>query len=175
MKAETRAPQEWSHDDLERFEAFVKAAGEVEPTGLGNRIAHAVSLTLLREGSALIGSAAVKIPSAAYRRRVFQKAEAQLDDRRYNQELGWIAIHSEYRGQKLSRTVVDSALESIAPAPVFATSRASNLPMHRTLERFGFARVGRPYSSERSDEQLVLFVRDARDTGAAKVGSSNVE
>ena len=42
---------------------------------------------------------------------------------------------------------------------IFATSRTDNDAMHRSLERSGFVRDGKPYASDRRPDKLQLFVR----------------
>jgi len=79
-------------------------------------------------------------------------------------ELGYIVVAEAYRDLKLSRTLVESALDGFTAISLFATSRADRERMHRTLVRFSFEQVGHPYPSNEEDCDVLLFIR--RFTGA---------
>jgi GNAT superfamily N-acetyltransferase len=159
VTVERRHPSECTPQELASFASLIRNAGEVEASGLNQRIRRAKSLTFLRDGDKMIGVAALKIPDATYKRRVFANAGVPLSEPGYPYELGWIAVDPLYQGKGLSRSLVESALAAADESEVFATSHSDNSPMHKTLARFGFRRVGAPYSSSRPDRTLILFVR----------------
>ena len=152
------SPDEASEEQKAAFMALVRDAGEVAD-GLKARLARAAKLALLSTRDELAGTAAIKHPSASYRRKVFKNAKVDGADN-FLHELGWVVIAKRWRGQHLTGTIVDAALRAIPGAAVFATTRSNNAAMHHVLEKRGFVRAGISYPSEQRPEQhIVLYVR----------------
>lgn len=147
MRVECRAPSECGLAEIKAFCRFVYQGGEVDKKGLQDRIKRAATLVFLYAGDDLAGIAAVKRPVPAYKRRVFEKAGFPDAASGFSMELGWVYIEPWHRVKKLSRQLVDAAIDSVRGEALFATSRSDNGAMHATLARFGFVMAGSPYRS----------------------------
>lgn len=159
-KSVSKAPADCTSAEISDFKAFVLAGGEVDKNGLEGRIRLAVRLAFLREGTCLVGIAALKRPNSSYRERVALSAGTLLPSTAYPYELGWVFILPSARGKGYSHLVVQAALEVAQESGVFSTSRADNDPMHRVLDRFGFSLSGSTYASTRGAHDLKLFARE---------------
>jgi GNAT superfamily N-acetyltransferase len=146
--------------------SLVLAGAEVTAVGLEERVKKAQSLVFLTVGGCLKGIAAVKNPAPSYRRGVFQKAQASVNDAEFPLELGWVFVLPSSRGAGFSHTLLGAARSTTCGYRMFATSRSDNTPMHKTLNAHGFSYHGSTYASNRGDHQLTLFVtHDAQPCG----------
>ncbi len=160
-----KSPSDCTATELNAFIALVREAGEVAANGLPNRVRAAERLFfLLDESYALLGISALKHPSPGYRAKVFSHAAAQSTPDEFPFEVGWVVVAPQYRGLGLSRPLVSMLLSYQPPSFVFATTRADNHFMQRTLLRLGFKREGHTYRSERGDYDLVLLTRKGHDS-----------
>jgi hypothetical protein len=108
-----KRPRECSSAELQDFAAFVLAGREVSPDGLEGRINKAEMLLFLVHDGCLKGIAAVKNPEKSHRERVFRKAQATVEAKRYPFELGWVFVLPSSRGCGLSHKLVQSAISCI--------------------------------------------------------------
>jgi predicted GNAT family N-acyltransferase len=136
----------------------VLAGGEVVRDGLEGRILQAHALFFLREDSCLLGIAALKNPSTAYRASVFRKACATVSSSKFPLELGWVFIMPSARGRKLCHRLIRATIAHVASTQIFATSRTDNPAMHVSLIAASFARHGAEYASSRGTYKLGLFL-----------------
>ena len=134
------------------FVAFVKDAGEAS----ASHVDTAKCLVQLRPDK-LIGTAALKT-DRGYRISFFKEAGVEDLADRYPLELGYVAVDNDLRGHGLSHLVVAAALSRRENAGVCATSKLSNLAMHKVLESRGFIRVGVPWESNERGQYLALFL-----------------
>lgn len=159
------------------IELVVRTAGELAPTersafidmvvegdevvgaGLLTNIANAKVLVLLRRSDEFVGCAALKRPQASYRAKIIKKSGAALDEGIFPFELGYIFIRKAARGLRQSLRLVDAALSHADRAAVFATVRADNIPMHRTLAKAQFASAA-TYRG-RNNRPITLLLRPA--------------
>lgn len=176
MEVARRRPAECTPAEIDVFSRLLCRAFGAGTGDRARRIARARCLVFLREGEELLGIAALKAPRPSHRRGVFVKAGVPLSGPAPPHELGWVVVEERQRGRRLSRLLVESALQAAGQAEVFATSHTENLAMHATLRRCGFTAVGDPYFSRRHERRLVLFVRAraASPTGRADTGSGRV-
>lgn len=156
--AETKQPLGCSDAEIVAFCCFVRQGGEVEPAGLEGRVRTARSLVFLYVDSVLVAVAAMKRPGATYRADKFHAAGKPREASRYSHELGWVFVLPEHRGKRYSHVVASAAMSQADGAPVFATTRADNAAMQKTLKHLGFARLGDTWKSGRGDYKLALFV-----------------
>lgn len=158
-----KKPCDCTHSELEDFVSLVLAGGEVTAVGLEERVKNAQFLVFLTVGRCLRGIAAAKHPAPSYRRGVFQKAQATVNDAEFPLELGWVFVLPSSRGAGFSHALLGAVRSNTCGYRMFATSRSDNTPMHRTLNAHGFSCQGTAYASNRGDHQLKLFVtRDAQ-------------
>jgi len=159
MEPTSKAPRECTKVELAAFCRLVRDGGQVHDAGLEERVERAKKLVLLYDDATLAGTAAIKDPTPGYRRRVFQKAQVPDLEHAYRLELGYVVVEKDYKGRKLSRLLVEAALEGFTSTALFATSRADRERMHRTLARYSFSRVGEAYMSDEEQCDVLLFVR----------------
>lgn len=147
--------------DAERrdFMGLVQEGGEVADVVLKRNIDRAKRLVFLRAGAALVGVAALKVPEVSYRKRIAARSGVNVPEADFPLELGYVFVAPAHRERGHSRTLVEAALNSIREG-IYATSRAGNVSMHRTLERYEFKAMGKPYPGR--DQVIQLFVRLGR-------------
>jgi len=154
-------PASFTAAEIDDFVAFVLAGGEVAATGLRDRVIKAAHIAYARENECLLGVAGLKKPSDSHRRDIEKGAGAKLSANSLPLELGWVFILPSARRRKLSAALCRPLVSLAEGKGIFATSRTDNGPMHRTLERLGFKRVGKEWPSKENNAKLALFVRDA--------------
>ncbi len=162
MTTRIKPPSDCDATELDAFEALVRTGGEVTEAGLRQRITNASHLLFLYDSfGVLAGVSALKHPNKDYRTNVFQRAQATSSAASYPVELGWVFVAPSHQGQHLSRPLVEQLLPYAAVSLVYATTRADNEWMQRTLVRYGFHQNGSPYRSSRGDYDLALYVQRA--------------
>ena len=87
-------------------------------------------------------------------------ASVNLSEQDFPMELGWVFVLPSARGGK-SYPLCAPLIEAAKGKGVFATSRAGNKPMHVTLGKLGFSRVGEQWPSGQNPDNLWLFVKNA--------------
>lgn len=145
------------------FRKLVIAAGEVASDVLSTNIAEAKALVFLVRSGALQAIAALKRPRASYRNRITDATGTAISETAFPYELGYIYVLPDAQGQRLSHVLVAAALEYSDRAGVFATVRADNVRMLRTLARASFDPAGEPYPG-RGDRTIRLMVRPVKAT-----------
>ncbi|TAH39865.1 MAG: N-acetyltransferase [Gammaproteobacteria bacterium] len=153
-------PSALSPTEIQDFVALVLAGGEVMAHGLEDRVKAAAHIAFLREGKCLLGVAGLKLPSQNHRSEVEGGSRAALGAQEYPFELGWVFVLPSARGRKLSLPLCSAVVEAAQGRGIFATSRATNIGMHKTLTKIGFTRVGVEWPSRQNQGQLALFVRN---------------
>jgi predicted GNAT family N-acyltransferase len=153
-----KRPIDCTKHELAEFEALVLEGGEVDPVGLTGRILGAKFLVFARRNEQLIGVAAIKKPGNKYRQKTGVKAQFELPGEAWPFELGWVFIQDDRRGKGLSYDIVDCALDDFND-PIFATTRADNLGMHKPLLAAKFEQAGDCYPSDSRACWMLLFVR----------------
>lgn len=126
---------------LDEFVRLVVKGGEVNPSTLLGLVHGSAVVALVEHGGRLVAVAGVKRPHAAYRARVFAKAQV-ADPGRFPFELGWVFVQEGHRNRGLSLLLVSGLLQRMKDVSVYATSAADNFPMHATLTKAGFVAVG---------------------------------
>lgn len=154
----SKTPRDCSAGDIDAFQSLVLEGGEVEPNGLAQRIARAERLAIALRDHILVGVGALKSPNSGYRKSVFAKSGTPRSPTAFELELGWVYVKPECRGGGISGRLVQELMAAARGRNVFATSRTDNAAMRRSLERAGFVRDGKPYSSDMRAQELLLFV-----------------
>lgn len=157
MQTTTNSTHPYTSAEVDAFAELVLTGGEVGAEGLVERIRRAQALLFLREDDQLLGVAALKRPNANYRLSVFEKAQVAVNDPKYPLELGWVYVVPKGRGRGLSHSLVQAAVKHANGTGIFATSRADNNAMHKSLMAASFVRHGCEYRSGRGNYKLVLF------------------
>ena len=162
-------PATFSPAEIDDFVALVLAGGEVSTRGLKERVTAAPQIAFLRENDCLLGVAGLKVPSTRHREAVERGSEVQLSAGSFPFELGWVFILPSARNRKLSHPLCLPLVSAANGCGIFATSRAGNVGMHRTLVNLGFVRSGSEWPSRMTDENLALFVRPSPNPDASVV------
>jgi GNAT superfamily N-acetyltransferase len=142
------------------FTRLVQQGGEVDDIVVARNTDAARQLVFLRRGETLIGIAALKLPQVSYRKRISDLAGVNIPAETFPSELGYVFVIPTEQKRGFSRILVKAVIEGSSNEGIYATSRADNVAMHRTLERFEFRAAGKPYPGR--DQAIQLFVRDAR-------------
>jgi GNAT superfamily N-acetyltransferase len=159
VEADIRQPSLCTGAEIAAFCDLVRQGEEVDPRGLEDRAKRAKALVLLFVDRTLAGVAALKRPARTYRDGVFQKAGVPNAAKSFDLELGWVFVPKVHRGKQYSRVLSAAALSQNERLPTFATTRADNMAMQRTLEHLAFRRLGDSWRSSRGKrEWLVLYV-----------------
>lgn len=156
MERISKVPKDCSSAELEMFERFVSAGGEVSLVGLRQRIQSAEKLIFINDGE-YVAVGAIKNPAAEYKARVFKRSNA-TEPEKYQYELGWIYVSNVARGKGYSRVLMEEIKEILAGAACFATTRENNAAMHHLFRNFGFTKLGQPYKSDNGDYSIALYV-----------------
>ncbi len=160
-----KTPIACSQKELGDFCRLAQKGGEVQAEWLSELILQARMLAFLRIDGECVGVAGLKKPRPNYRCSVFANAKSKRAPEEFCYELGWVYIEPKHRGQRHSLPLVKNVLTHAADGKVYATSRKTQIPMHRSLAKCGFTREGdRWQSSRRNEEDLFLFIREAGNT-----------
>lgn len=157
----TARPSDLASDKIKQFVKFVADYGDIpnkEYIGPGVRSARELFHYFVDDK--LVGVAAIKRPQDRYRAKTFKKAGSLRRPELFNFELGYIAVHPDYRCKGIGTRLIKAALETIQDQPIFATSKEVNDKIHRRLEKHGFVREGKSYEPEKGDYRLILFLRE---------------
>lgn len=156
-------PSMCTEAELAAFCDLVRQGEEVEAQGLEGRAKKAKALVFLYVDRELAGVAALKRPAKAYRDGVFRKAGVPNAAAAFDLELGWVFVPAAHRGRQYSRVLSAAALSQNEGAATFATTRADNVAMQRTLEHLAFRRLGDSWRSNRGQRtQLLLYVATSK-------------
>jgi len=154
-----KKPSECTDEELDSFCSFVREGGQVMLQGLKGRVTKAVALAFVFVNGGLAAVGAIKRPGEGYRSSTFKKAGVTEDPTDFAVELGWVFVSEEHRGKKLSRVPVEALFPVVGTQNCFATSDVKRIGMHKTLKRYGFSKVGKPYESDLDKDMLLLFLR----------------
>ena len=164
MKLTVTKPSDMRKEDRAAFIDFVNHAGEVDPNTLPGLVDQAVALVTIHEGETLIGTAALKRPSADYRKRTFRKAGQEDAEAAHPLELGWVHVHQDHERKGHGLRLVEAVLEAAKGEGVYATTK--NDAMRRMLPKASFAKAGDDYRSTlKPKEKLSLYTRAAKPEG----------
>jgi hypothetical protein len=159
LASDIRQPSLCTEAEIAAFCDLVRQGEEVDSQGLEDRVKNAKALVFFFVDCVLAGVAALKQPITTYRDGVFQKAGVPNVANSFALELGWVFVPEVHRGKQYSRVLSAAALSQNERLPTFATTRADNVAMQRTLEHSGFRKLGNSWRSSRGKrEWLVLYV-----------------
>ncbi len=171
LTIKSNPPSDSTAADIATFQSLILEGGEVDARGLSQRVAHAERLAFALDDHNLLGIGALKLPNFRYRKSIFAKSGSSRLPTDFSLELGWVYVKHGFRGRGISLRLVQELLATAHGSNVFATARTNNTAMHRSLERSGFVRDGKPYASEMRNDKLQLFVRVGTELAAAASAS----
>ena len=152
-------PVECNADRLAAFRTLVLDGGEVDPITLPDLVRRARALAFLQSPQLVVGVGGIKRPYEAHRNSVFSQAKTNSDPTMFEFELGWIYLRPIARNQHQVSPLIRGLLVGLDGAPVYATARVNNIPMHTSLKNCGFTPDGSPYPSKQNEPDIQLFLR----------------
>lgn len=155
----TRSELETSNR-LEEFVELVKKGGAVRAASISGKLRKAEKVALVERGGKMIATAAKKLASPNHAQDISKNSGYPLHGD--VPELGYVAVSSDCRGQRLSSKAVRRILFEFGNTDVFATT--SDQKMKSVLAHNGFEWVGHEWDSEnRPGEKLSLWIRKGKD------------
>ena len=156
-------PREVEAENSMLFQRIVLDTGEVNPETLAGLYRRARIVSFARLDGQWAGVGALKRPYAKHRAKVFKQSKSEMDPKHFPYELGWFHVLNGFKGRHIASHMVEELMKHADGAPVYATSRVNNVPMHSALiAHGGFVREGSEYSSEEGDVPLCLFIRSGQ-------------
>lgn len=159
MNLVAKAPGKCSDEEIQAFCELVRKGDEVDPNGLEGRVRGARMLFFGSSNGSLIAVGGIKFPDEGYRAGVFRKSKSGLKAVDFGVELGWLMVDESVRRRGYGRQTMDEVVAAIDNERVYATSRATNEPMHALLGVYRFDQAGKPWRSIRGPYDLVLHVK----------------
>jgi RimJ/RimL family protein N-acetyltransferase len=157
---EIKQPLSCSDAELAAFCCFVRRGDEVDPQGLEDRVRRiGLTLVFLWVDGVLVGVGAVKKRDKGYVTDKFRSAGVPKEAADFSMELGWIYVDEQYRGKGYSRVIAAAGVSQANQSSLFATTKAKNKAMQRTLEGLDFSQLGKSWKSQRGHYELLLYVR----------------
>lgn len=153
-------PHLCTESEINGFAELLYKGGEVDSTGLVDRIKTAYLLAFLKIDDKLVGIRALKKPNDTYRNYVSKNSNIKLDIHSFPFELGWSFILEEFRGNAHSYKLGKHLIDAVSHEGVFSTTRTNNIAVHKVLIRLGFVRKGKEWKSKLGNNNLCLFVKD---------------
>lgn len=124
----------------------------MDPRSAAVEVPRAIALALAKVGENVAGIGAIKRLRERYAATISQRSRFTIDVDAL--ELGYIAVHKEHQGQKLSGRIVAILLTAVQQRPLFATTDDDR--MKRTLLNAGFEKKGEEWAGERG--RLSLWI-----------------
>jgi predicted GNAT family N-acyltransferase len=156
-----KTPDQCTAIELDIFCELAASGGQLQD-GLRQRLTNiGLILLFIAVDDAVAAVGALKSPNKKYQADIFKKAATPLAPKDFPVELGWCCVSPKYRGQGLSRTVVNALVthSNEREQNVYATTR--NDIMKHILTDIGFQSSGQPYTTETTNNPLQLFIHYA--------------
>jgi RimJ/RimL family protein N-acetyltransferase len=148
-------PNNISKDHFDKIVDLVISGGEVSEAFIQIGLMRAKLISYVMVDGEIVSTASIKVPNDSYKKRVFDFAGIS-DDIDY--EFGYNVTRVDMR-RKGYATMLMKKLFSKITIPLFATVNLNNYMSIELLERNGFVKVGKPFSSSRGNHQIQTMVR----------------
>ncbi len=158
MELIIKLPSECLDQEINEFVSLVNQGGEVDPSGLKERVRRAKKLFFLKDPS-LVAVSAIKRFYQQYKNSIFEKAGCSDIASSYELEMGWMYAKPESRGKGFGRKLLEAMINQLNGASVYTTVRSDNYIMHYMLNSHGFNKVGTEYPSIKGNHKIILYVR----------------
>lgn len=143
-------PAELSATELEECIAIIRDGSAVDPRSAAIEVPRATAVALVKVGENVAGVGAIKRLRERYAATISQRSRFTIDVDAL--ELGYVAVHKEHQGQRLSGRIVEILLTSVQQSALFATTDDDR--MKRTLFNAGFEKKGEEWKGERGTLSL---------------------
>lgn len=158
MEIIVKPPSECLDEEINEFVRLVNEGGEVDPSGLEERVRRAKKLFFLKDPS-LVAVSAIKRFYQQYKNSIFEKAGCSNIASSYQLEIGWMYVRPASRGKGFGRKLLEAMINQLGGGSCYTTARSDNRIMHHMLTSHGFDRVGMEYPSNQSDHKIILYIR----------------
>ena len=166
----TRTVEEATLNERETFTRLVQSREAVDGKFVQRGIERpGVKIVFATIGVEVGGVAALKVPTGSYRSRIGERAKAGflLPEKLFPFELGYVAVAPNFEGKGLAKQLVEKVVSLSDGKGLFATS-SNPVMVEHILPKYGFIRVGSPWTGTRSSESignytLHLLVRKATE------------
>jgi hypothetical protein len=146
-------PASLTDGERAQIENVLRAGRAVHVPSAMSEIPFAPALAIARHDGKIVGVGAIKRPRPSYAKKKQNDAKCLFDAQ--TAELGYVAIDTDYRDQRLSGRIADKLLAAYS-GPLFATT--DDKKMKSTLGNRGFQQKGGTWEGERGI--LSLWLRD---------------
>lgn len=136
---------------------LVVSGGEVKQHFAIPGLQRAKLIAYAMEDGKVVSTASIKVPNQSYKDGVFHKAGID-DDMGVSYEYGYNVTSPQYR-RKGYTTNLNKIIFDHFSLPVFATVRDDNYMSAELLQRTGFVKVGKSFSSSNGDYTLSLYIK----------------
>ncbi len=149
-----KKPTDCTEDELNNFKNLVIEGGQVDSTGLENRINQCKFLGFFyNDKKELVGISAIKTKTKHSVEAI--KLKAGISDGKLPiYELGYSVTKQNFRGQGINRAINDKLLEAAKTIDIYATT--DNDTMRKYLIERGFSKKGKSFKG-RYNENLDYF------------------
>ncbi len=158
MEIIVKLPSECLDQEINEFISLVNEGGEVDPSGLEERVRRAKKLFFLKDPS-LVAVSAIKRFYQQYKNSIFEKAGCSNIASSYQLAMGWMYVEPASRGRGFGRKLLEAMSNQLNGASCYTTVRSNNHIMRHMLDSYGFERVGREYPSSRGNHKIILYIR----------------
>lgn len=150
------APSAFKSSTLDAFASLIYSSGETNNRNIRRNLRRAHAIAFARIDGVPIGVAVVKNPIATYIPKVFEAAGVPELAAHFKLELGYVNVDPQYRGQNISKVLMDMIKH--LGVPMYATTRGANSAMQHILQSNGFTPTGNPFKGE-SGSDLTLWTK----------------
>ena len=147
------AANDLSGADLAACIALVTDGEAVDPASAKRDLPCSNRIAVARKEGKVVGVGVIKPIRPRYAAGVSAKSKIVFRDD--TPELGYVAVHPDHRGHRLSPRLVSALLENVGK-PLFATTSSDR--MKATLVNSGFVQQGKEWKGRRGD-QISLWMR----------------
>jgi GNAT superfamily N-acetyltransferase len=145
MPVIVKHPSECTAQEIQGFASLVAVGGEVQLTGLQERIEKASLLGFAVENNDIVAVAALKRPNQNHTYDVFMSSGASLCANDYPFEYGWAFTDHSYRGRGFATVLLERLLAHSEGQRMWASTRETNQVIHGILMKHGFFQAGKPF------------------------------
>jgi len=157
-----KKPSECTRKEIESFIEMVRTGGQVKKPGMEWRVRRAHLLAFYYEKNTLAGILGVKQFIKTYKKTIFRKAGVPEEAGKYNLEMGWAFTLPEYRGRGIFSSLKKKLISAVGHENLYSTTSINNLPVQKSMKKFGFVKLGKPYAGRTSGRMIYIFVRKVR-------------
>ena len=178
MEIIVKLPSECSDQEINEFVQLVNEGGEVDPSGLEERVRRAKKLFFLSVASrrdlarlsaeprasggkdpSLVAVSAIKRFYQQYKNSIFKKAGCSNIASSYQLEVGWMYVKPASRDKGFGRKLLEVMINQLNGASCYTTVRSDNHIMDHLLNSHGFNKVGMEYSSSKGNHKIILYIK----------------